>query len=142
MYWPFENTDPQDLIARAREAQKRAYVPYSHFPVGAAVLTDKGHVLPGCNVENGSFGMTICAEQTAIVSSVVAGAGRPLAVAVVGRPGEPCLPCGACRQILAEFNPEAVVLLEDGEGLVSWRLDELMPHRFILREKGGEHDEA
>lgn len=134
--------DPQDLIARAREAQKKAYVPYSRFPVGAAVLTDQGHVIPGCNVENGSFGMTICAERTAIVSSVVADAGRPVAVAVVGRQGESCLPCGACRQVLAEFNPDVVVLLEDGDGLVSWRLDELMPHRFILKEEGAGHNDA
>lgn len=142
MYWPFENIDPKNLIARAREARERAYVPYSHFPVGAAVFTDQGHIVPGCNVENGSFGMTICAERTAIVSSVVAGAGRPVAVAVVGRPGEPCLPCGACRQVLAEFNPDVVVLLEDGNELISWRLEELMPHRFILTEKRTDRDDC
>lgn len=134
--------DPQELISRARKARKRAYVPYSHFPVGAALLTDKGQVVPGCNVENASFGMTICAERTAIVSSVVANAGLLLAIAVVGRPGEPCLPCGACRQVMAEFNPDTVVLLEEGDNLLSFRLDELMPHRFILDEGDPDRDDV
>lgn len=142
MYWPFENVRPEELIARAREARERAYVPYSRFAVGAALLTDRGHIVPGCNVENGSFGMTICAERTAVVSARVSGAGKPLAIAVVGRPGEPCLPCGACRQVLAEFNPHMIVLLEDGDGMISWRLDDLMPHRFVLRDESGEAPHA
>ncbi len=132
MYWPFENIDPGELMVRAREARARAYVPYSRFPVGAALLTDHGKVIQGCNVENASFGLTICAERTAIGCARVSDAGVPLALAIAGRPGESCLPCGACRQVMAEFNSDMVVLLEEGDGLVSWKLQELLPHRFAL----------
>jgi len=97
------------LLTAAREAQKHAYAPYSRFPVGAAVLAEDGRVFAGCNVENSSFGLTICAERNAVGAAVAAGA-RPIAVAVVAN-GAAVSPCGACRQVLAEFAPDMPVLL-------------------------------
>ena len=101
------------LVAAARLARAAAYAPYSHFAVGAALLTDDGRVFSGCNVENASYGLTICAERVAVGSMVAAGGGRIVAVAVVAAPpvGAPVAPCGACRQVLAEFGLQARVLL-------------------------------
>lgn len=112
------------LLDLAREAATKAYVPYSRFPVGAAVVLDDGRVVTGCNVENAAYGSTICAERTAITRAV---ATRPapdpdqvwqrpriLAVAIVGLKAEPCLPCGSCRQVLNEFACERVIVSEDG----------------------------
>lgn len=126
------------LFAEALEAQKAAYAPYSRFRVGAAVLLRDGTVLRGCNVENASYGATICAERTAMVSAVarfgpaVRDSNPPIAVAVVGPTREPLTPCGVCRQFLAEFNPRMVVACATqdlGKRLVL-RLEELLPHRF------------
>lgn len=97
------------LIATAREAQTHAHAPYSHFPVGAAVLAEDGRVFPGCNVENGSYGLTICAERNAVAAAIVAGA-RPVAVAVVANT-DTITPCGACRQVLSEFSLDMPVIL-------------------------------
>src|ERR1700722_20532917 len=91
------------LLRKARAAMKSAYAPYSNFQVGAAVLLQDGRVFTGCNVENASYGLTICAERNAIFSAVAASAKKPaiVAVAVVNRLGVPCSPCGACRQVIA-----------------------------------------
>lgn len=121
------------LFAAAREARKRAYAPYSKFSVGAAVLTDKGIICPGCNVENASYPLTQCAERIAIGKAVVEGAGRPIACAVVGDTQQPLTPCGACRQILAEFNPDMTIYCEGAAGSrAEFSLRELLPHHFEL----------
>jgi cytidine deaminase len=123
------------LVEAARRAQKRAYAPYSKFSVGAAVLAEDGQVFPGCNVENSSFGLTVCAERNAVAAAVVAGA-RPVAVAVVA-PGAATAPCGACRQVLAEFSAAMPVILASPEGEERHleTLDALLPGAFKF-EKG------
>lgn len=119
-------------MKRAREYRARAYAPYSRFSVGAAILMEDGSVVGGCNVENASYGMSLCAERVAMTSAVASGKRTPLAIAVASCEGVFCAPCGACRQFLAEFNPGVEVLLvEDGE-LKSFRLDTLLPYRFHL----------
>ncbi len=121
------------LFAAAREAQQRAYAPYSKFPVGAAILTDRGKILRGCNVENSSYPLTQCAERVAIGKAIVEDAGKPVACAVVGESDEPLAPCGACRQILAEFNPDMLILCEGKSGeRATYTLRDLLPHQFRL----------
>ncbi|MFN3414354.1 MAG: cytidine deaminase [Thermoanaerobaculum sp.] len=123
----------RQLLEKAKQAQARAYAPYSRFPVGAAILTEDGRVFLGCNVENASFGLTICAERNAIAATVLAGA-RPVAVAIVGNQHD-LLPCGACRQVLAEFNPDLLVVTQGANGETQVRpLRELLPGAFTLRE--------
>lgn len=102
------------LVETARHAQKQAYAPYSHFPVGAAVLGADERIFVGCNVENASYGLTVCAERNAVAAAVVAGT-RPVTVAVVAN-GNAVAPCGACRQVLAEFTPDMEVILASPEG--------------------------
>lgn len=119
------------LITQAKRAQERAYAPYSRFPVGAAVLAEDGRVFVGCNVENASYGLTICAERNALAAAVVAAA-RPVAVAVVGNQHS-LLPCGACRQVLAEFNPKLLIVSLNAKGEPELQtLDELFPQAFVL----------
>lgn len=127
----------ESLLDEARKARESAYAPYSQFPVGAAILFENGVTVAGCNVENSSYGMSICAERNAMTTAVADGLGKPLAVAVAGKGGEPCLPCGACRQFLAEFNPELPVILEDGGRPVIYGLEELFPLHFALDDKNG-----
>src|SRR3954453_15352313 len=93
-----------ELMAAAREAQASAYAPYSNFPVGAAVLLSDGTIYRGCNVENPSFGLTICAERAAIFNAIADGRMDIAAVAVVTSAAKLCKPCGACRQVIAEFS--------------------------------------
>ena len=124
-----------DLLAAARAARAAAYVPYSHFPVGAAVRADDGRIFSGCNIENASYGLTICAERVALFSAVAAGARRIAAVAVVAGAGEPAMPCGACRQTLAEFGPAMTVTLAGADPTaapVHTTLAAIFPHPFIL----------
>src|SRR5215831_18215994 len=124
----------QRLLRLARQAMKNAYAPYSHFRVGAAILTSKGKVYLGCNVENASYGMTNCAERTAIFAAI-ADSGPKLevvAVAVTNDHGVPCSPCGACRQVIYEFGPEAQVWFQ---GKRSWQetpITDLLPEGFRL----------
>ena len=99
-----------ELLAAARQARERAYAPHSHFRVGAAVLGADGRVYAGCNVENSSFGLTICAERNAIFSMVAAGEREILEVLIIGDTEEFLPPCGACRQVIAEFAPPSVVV--------------------------------
>ncbi|RJR47058.1 MAG: cytidine deaminase [Deltaproteobacteria bacterium] len=125
------------LLAKAREAVSHAYAPYSHFRVGAAVLTAKGNIYTGVNVENASYGLTICAERAAIFNAV-AQEGPELrlkALAVICEHPGPCPPCGACRQVLAEFGPDAVVIFQGQNGLEEVPLFQLLPHTFNLPEK-------
>jgi cytidine deaminase len=119
------------LTQSAKAASKLAYCPYSRFPVGAAVLTDDGTVVSGCNVENASFGLTICAERNAIFRAVGEGRRKVLAVVVYTPTPGPTAPCGACRQVIHEFGPGAeVVGVCDGPDMLRARLDELLPHAF------------
>ncbi len=125
--------DLHSLMRIAREAAGRAYAPYSGFPVGAAILTEGGTVFAGCNVENSSYGLSVCAERGAAMS-MVASADGPLdreirAVAVYGEKAAPCFPCGACRQFLREFRCKEVVL-EDASGLRRYPFEEILPNSF------------
>ena len=120
------------LVELAFTMLERSYVPYSHFPVGAALLCADGTVFTGCNVENAAYGSTICAERTALVKAVSEGHRDDFArLAVVGRGDDYCWPCGACRQMLFEFAPDLTVLVARGDHeFVTLPLRELLPHGF------------
>jgi cytidine deaminase len=125
----------EKLVRSAREAMKNAYAPFSKFRVGAAILTSKGQIFLGCNVENSSYGMTNCAERTAIFSAV-AKHGPELeiyAVAVANDHGVPCSPCGACRQVIYEFGPRAIIFYEGEKGPKQSLITELLPEGFRLQ---------
>ena len=119
------------LMTAAREAAENAYAPYSNFKVGAAILTQGGAVYAGCNVENASYGMTICAEQNAATTMVSADPDDRFikSVAVFSPNASPCFPCGACRQVLREFGCEEVVV-EDASGLRRYPFEEILPNSF------------
>jgi cytidine deaminase len=121
---------PDELLAAARAARERAYAPYSGFAVGAALETFDGTVITGCNVENASFGMSICAERTAIVSAVAQGYQQFRAIAVAGPDGAITSPCGACRQFIAEFDPQMPVYFTTPDADVQTTLDKLLPYSF------------
>jgi len=124
-------TDPNALIARARECLERAYAPYSRFRVAAAVADDQGRVFTGVNVENISYGLSVCAERVAIFSAVAAGARRITALAVTGSDADLLSPCGACRQVLAEFAAPDVPVYCDAPGKSHcWTVSELLPNGF------------
>ena len=120
------------LLALARQVRLRAHAPYSRFRVGAAVLDERGRMHAGCNVENASYGLTVCAERNAVAAAVAAGAKRIRAVAVVTRDGSS--PCGACRQVLAELGtPTTDVLLASPAGKpVDHTLGTLLPYAFTF----------
>jgi len=123
----------EPLVAAATAARDRSHSPYSRFAVGAAVLMEDGSIHAGCNVENRSFGLTVCAERTAIATAVGQGLRRPQAIAVVTDTDPPAAPCGACREVLAEFADELPVLLCNLQGdrcLI--QLTELFPLPFKL----------
>ncbi len=123
------------LLQAARQALEKAYAPYSGIRVGAAVLTTRGNIFSGGNLENASYGLTLCAERVALAAAAAAEGGLNLrlkGVAVVSdRPG-PFPPCGACRQVLSEFGPEAVIIFPGPEGLTQRSLTELFPESFRL----------
>ncbi len=125
------------LLQAAREVLGKAYAPYSGFRVGAALLTDQGHLFSGANVENASYGLTLCAERAAVAAAVASeGPGlKIMALAVVGEAPGACPPCGACRQVLREFGADAVVIYFGPEGLVQRRLEELLPEGFSLNRQ-------
>jgi cytidine deaminase len=126
-----------DLAAAAKAASARAYCPYSKFPVGAAVLTDSGEVFTGCNVENASYGLTICAERNAIFQAVARGRTTLLAVAVYTPTPIPSAPCGACRQVINEFGSDAeIVSVCDGAEVLRTTLGRLLPDAFGPRNLG------
>src|SRR5439155_26388291 len=128
-------SDRARLIDAAKAAMKNAYAPYSKFRVGAAVLTSTGKIFTGCNVENASYGMTNCAERTAIFSAVAAN-GPKLeirAVAVINDRGVPSSPCGACRQVIYEFGPEAIIFFPGAKGWKQAHITELLPEGFRLQ---------
>lgn len=124
-----EPVRPQALIKAAEEARISAYAPYSQFSVGAALLTESGRIFRGCNVENISFGLTICAERSAVVSAVQAREQKFSAIAISAATQLPIVPCGACRQFLAEFNPNLTIWSTNASGTsTQWNLAELLPH--------------
>jgi cytidine deaminase len=126
------------LIEAARDVQKRAYAPYSKFHVGAAVLTSSGRIVTGCNVENASYGLTNCAERVAVGRCVAEAAGRPEVCVVVGPTMEPLTPCGACRQVLLEFNPQMriICVAADG-GRQEFTAVQLLPSSFGANDLKG-----
>ncbi|NPV71280.1 MAG: cytidine deaminase [Firmicutes bacterium] len=122
------------LLEAAFLARERAYAPYSGFKVGAAVMCSEGRLASGCNIENASYGLTVCAERVAVFSAVSSGCASIEVIAVVADCPEPVTPCGACRQVLAEFAPKAVVLMANLEGRVAVStVDSLLPGAFSLR---------
>lgn len=122
---------PGDLLAAAREAFDNAYIPYSRFGVGAALRAEDGVVYAGANVENASFGLTRCAEQSAVQAMATAGARGFSEIVVYTESDEPSSPCGACRQVLFEFSPSAAVYLVNHRGrVIKTSVDELLPGAF------------
>ena len=123
------------LLRAATKAMKNAYAPYSNFRVGAAILTSSGEVFLGCNVENASYGMTNCAERTAIFAAVAKNGPKTeiVAVAVTNDHGAPCSPCGACRQVIYEFGPNAVVYFQGKKGWKESAITHLLPEGFRLQ---------
>jgi cytidine deaminase len=123
------------LLRAAEKVMKNAHAPYSKFRVGAAILTADGKIFSGCNVENASYGMTNCAERTAIFSAV-AELGPTMeirAVAVTNDKGRPCAPCGACRQVIYEFGPNAIIFFQGANGPKQAHITELLPEGFRLQ---------
>lgn len=118
------------LVDAARAAQQRAYAPYSRFRVGCALEADDGRVFVGCNVENASYGLTICAERAAVCAAIVAGAQRFRRAVVVSDADPPAAPCGACRQVLSEFGRDLRVDGVGAAGAISWTIAELLPAAF------------
>ena len=130
-----KTASPEALIEQAVSAAQNAHCPYSHFHVGAALLTQDGQVYTGANVENASYGMTICAERTAFGAAITAGIRTFQTIAIVAETIP--YPCGACRQVIAEFcNADFTVLLatlEQPHIIQSYALSELLPHTFALK---------
>lgn len=124
----------EELMILAEKASEQAYVPYSKFPVGACVLAGSGKTYQGCNFENSSFGLTICAERNAIGSAIAAGERKIKAVAIYSPKMTNCTPCGACRQVLSEFISDdgTDVIVKTDEGLKVYPLNSLLPETFSL----------
>lgn len=118
------------LIRAAREVQERAYAPYSHFRVGAALLGEDGTVYTGCNVENASYGLTICAERNAIFHAVACGCRRFAALVITGDSKDLTAPCGACRQVMAEFAIPEIILARPDDSYETFTLQQLLPLTF------------
>lgn len=120
------------LLAFAREAQQRSYAPYSGFRVGAAVMAADNEIYQGCNIENAAFGASLCAERGAVATCVATGRRDIVAVALVGDSEAPTVPCGCCRQFLAEFNPEMRIVMGGAtDAVMVMRLDEMLPEAFV-----------
>ncbi|GAB4181557.1 MAG: cytidine deaminase [Roseiflexaceae bacterium] len=123
------------LIHEARIARERAYIPYSRFAVGAAVLTSSGKIFHGCNIENAAYPSTICAERTALFSAYASGERSIVAIAVVADTSGPVSPCGGCRQVIHELAPQATVILTNLHGAVQITSPQrLLPDGFDARE--------
>lgn len=120
----------QKLIQAAIETRKQSYSPYSNFAVGAAVLSDDGYIYGGCNIENASYGLTNCAERTAIFNAVSDGKRNISAIAVVADTDRPCSPCGACRQVIGEFKIPCIIMANLKGEYKKVTLEELLPFSF------------
>ncbi|HZK43825.1 MAG TPA: cytidine deaminase [Syntrophomonadaceae bacterium] len=128
-----------NLIKKAREAELCAYSPYSKFSVGAALLTKEGNIFTGSNVENSSFGLTVCAERIAVFKAVTSGEKEfdTILISASGL-GYP-YPCGACLQVLAEFSPEmTIIVIDEQEKIRKFRLKEMLPQIFLLNQQEGD----
>ncbi|SPE62418.1 Cytidine deaminase [Verrucomicrobia bacterium] len=126
----------RELVQAAAQARRRAVAPYSRFKVGAALLTRQGQVITGANVESASYGLTCCAERVALFAALTAGEKDFLGLAIVARVPAGPMPCGACRQILAEYAPRATVWVADSRALRRvrhFRVEELLPHPFLAK---------
>ncbi|MCL5032263.1 MAG: cytidine deaminase [Thermotogae bacterium] len=123
----------QELIKKAKEAKEKAYAPYSGFKVGAAVEAESGIIYTGCNVENSSFGLSMCAERIAIFKAISKGERKFKKIAVVANTKGPVSPCGACRQVMAEFGNFDVILANDDGEIEQTTVDQLLPGAFDLR---------
>jgi cytidine deaminase len=121
------------LVTAAMGARLNAHCPYSNFAVGAALEAEDGRIFAGCNVENASFGLTVCAERNAVASAIAAGVRRLRRLVVVAEADPPVAPCGACRQVLAEFGTDLQVESVGPSGRRRWRLDQLLPDAFGKR---------
>lgn len=119
-------------VEHARAARANAYAPYSRFEVGAAVLTADGRIFSGANVENGSYGLSLCAERVAAAAAVAGGAREFAAIAIAGPQEATTAPCGACRQFLSEFNPSMGVAYTSADRVIVTTLDRLLPESFRL----------
>ena len=129
------NIDWKRLIDQAKNVRKKAYAPYSRFPVGAAVLCSSGKIYTGCNVENSSFGLTICAERNAIAAAVANGEKEVIAVAIVADRDILAAPCGACRQVIYEFGKKAKILLMNLKGKKkTFSIIDLLPEPFSFKK--------
>ena len=122
----------QELLNAALSVRERAYAPYSKFLVGAAVLAKSGKIYTGCNIENASYGLTVCAERNALFSAVGAGEREFTALCVVGDTEAPISPCGACRQVMAEFKVPRIILANLKDDIKEYTLEELLPYGFSL----------
>jgi cytidine deaminase len=123
------------LIESARAVRVRAYAPYSGFMVGAAVLSESGKIYVGCNVENASYGATLCAERSAVVQMIAAGDRQVLKVAVFVEDDEPAMPCGLCRQVIAELGPCAEIVTATPKATKRTTIAQLLPDPFVLRRE-------
>lgn len=121
----------QKLIQAAIEMRKQSYSPYSNFAVGAAVLSNDGYIYGGCNIENASYGLTNCAERTAIFNAVSDGKRNISAIAVVADTDRPCSPCGACRQVIGEFKIPCIIMANLKGEYKTVTLEELLPFSFL-----------
>jgi cytidine deaminase len=125
--------DISRLCEAAQAAAAHAYCPFSKFAVGAAALAEDGEIFAGCNIENASYGLTLCAERVAVAAAVAAGRRKIKAMAIYTPTPQPHPPCGACRQFIAEFGPQAEVISTcQGESAILWQLDDLLPSAFRL----------
>ena len=123
----------EELIRLAYEGKERSYAPYSGFQVGAALLAENGTVYLGCNIENAAYSATNCAERTAIFKAVSEGVKDFKAIAIVCSGDQPAYPCGICRQVMSEFfNPDTRIIVEEGGGLKTYTMSEILPDNFSL----------
>ena len=123
----------EELIDKAKEASKNAYAPYSNFRVGACVLAESGNIYCGCNFENASYGLSICAERNAIGTAIANGEKKIKAIAIYSPNMYNCTPCGACRQVINEFKTdETVVITVAGDEIITRKIGDLLPEVFEL----------
>ena len=130
-------TGIEKVVALAREVQKSSHAPYSGFRVGAILETREGVTFSGCNVENASLGLTICAERNAVAAAIAAGEREFERLVLVTDGEETVPPCGACREVLAEFSPDLIIVAVAGEDREEWCLKDLLPHPFRLKISRG-----
>lgn len=127
--------DYKELIRQAKNAQQKAYVPYSNFPVGAALITKTGRIYTGCNIECASYGATNCAERTAIFKAISEGDKDIMAIAVVGAAKEYTFPCGICRQVIVEYGKDIkIIIAKTEEDYKIFSIEELLPHSFSSKD--------